>query len=57
LAQMALDFLSTPASSIDAERAFSGGCLQVNHLQHQMTSQSFKAKAFCWILVQYIITA
>ncbi|KIN96774.1 hypothetical protein M404DRAFT_162417, partial [Pisolithus tinctorius Marx 270] len=32
------------ASSVDAERAFSGGCLQVNHLQHWMGSQSFKAQ-------------
>ncbi|KAI6040770.1 hypothetical protein EDC04DRAFT_2566510 [Pisolithus marmoratus] len=32
------------ASSVDAERAFSGGRLQVNHLQHRMGSQSFKAQ-------------
>ena len=32
------------ASSVDAERAFSGGRLQVNHLQHQISSQSFKAQ-------------
>ena len=32
------------ASSVDAERAFSGGRLQVNHLQHQLSSQSFKAQ-------------
>ncbi|KAI6018854.1 hypothetical protein EDC04DRAFT_2576187 [Pisolithus marmoratus] len=32
------------ASSVDAERVFSGGHLQVNHLQHQMGSQSFKAQ-------------
>jgi hypothetical protein len=32
------------ASSVDAERAFSSGCLQVNHLQHNMSSQSFKAQ-------------
>ena len=32
------------ASSVDAERTFSGGRLQVNHLQHQMSSQSFKAQ-------------
>ena len=31
------------ASSVDAERAFSVGCLQVNHLQHGISSQSFKA--------------
>ena len=44
LAQMALDYLSAPASSVDAERAFSCGQLQVNHLQHGINSQSFKAK-------------
>ncbi|KAI6045222.1 hypothetical protein EDC04DRAFT_2598822 [Pisolithus marmoratus] len=32
------------ASSVDAERAFSGGRLQVNHLQHRISSQSFKAQ-------------
>ena len=32
------------ASSVDAERAFSGGHLQVNHLQHGMSSQTFKAQ-------------
>ena len=34
----------TTASSVDAERAFSGGRLQVNHLQHGMSSQTFKAQ-------------
>ncbi|KAJ6492446.1 hypothetical protein C8R47DRAFT_925479, partial [Mycena vitilis] len=32
------------ASSVDAERAFSGGRLQVNHLQHGTSSQTFKAR-------------
>ena len=32
------------ASSVDAEQPFSGGRLQVNHLQHQINSQSFKAQ-------------
>ncbi|KAI9566708.1 hypothetical protein HD554DRAFT_2220870 [Boletus coccyginus] len=41
---MALDYLSAPASSVDAERSFSCGWLQVNHLQHGISSQSFKAK-------------
>ncbi|QRW00786.1 hAT family dimerization protein [Ceratobasidium sp. AG-Ba] len=41
---MALDYLSAPASSVDAERAFSNGRLMVNHLQHQMSSQTFQAK-------------
>ena len=35
---------SPAASSVDAERAFSGGRLQVNHLQHGMSSQTFKAQ-------------
>ncbi|KAJ7220517.1 hypothetical protein GGX14DRAFT_354451, partial [Mycena pura] len=30
------------ASSVDAEHAFSGGRLQVNHLQHQTSSQTLK---------------
>lgn len=29
---------------MDAERAFSGGRLQVGHLQHGMSSQTFKAR-------------
>ena len=33
-----------PASSVDAERSFSCGRLQVNHLQHNIGSQSFKAQ-------------
>ncbi|KAG2047109.1 hypothetical protein BDR06DRAFT_898051 [Suillus hirtellus] len=41
---MALDFLSAPASLVDAEQAFSGGHLQVNHLQHGVSSQTFKAQ-------------
>ncbi|KAG2342539.1 hypothetical protein BDR05DRAFT_841213, partial [Suillus weaverae] len=32
------------ASSVDAERAFSGGLLQVSHLQHGINSQTFKAQ-------------
>lgn len=32
------------ASSVDAERAFSGGRLQVNHLQHGISLQTFKAQ-------------
>ena len=32
------------ASSVNDECAFSGGCLQVNHLQHGMSSQTFKAQ-------------
>jgi hypothetical protein len=36
--------LSSLASSVDAERAFSNGRLMVNHLQHQMSSRTFQAK-------------
>jgi hypothetical protein len=32
------------ASSVDAERSFSCGRLQINHLQHNIGSQSFKAQ-------------
>ena len=32
------------ATSVDAERAFSTGCRQVNHMQHTMSSQTFKAR-------------
>ena len=33
-----------PASSVDAEHSFSCGRLQVNHLQHNIGSQFFKAQ-------------
>ncbi|KAG2063006.1 hypothetical protein BDR04DRAFT_1039379 [Suillus decipiens] len=32
------------ASSVDAERTFSCCCLQVNHLQHGISSQAFKGQ-------------
>jgi hypothetical protein len=32
------------ASSVDAEQAFSSGCLQISHLQHNMNSQTFRAQ-------------
>jgi hypothetical protein len=32
------------ASSVDAEQVFSTGWLEVNHLQHNMNSQTFKAQ-------------
>ncbi|KAF8220298.1 hypothetical protein L208DRAFT_1334714, partial [Tricholoma matsutake] len=32
------------ASSVDAEWAFSSGCLQISHLQHNMNSQTFRAQ-------------
>jgi hypothetical protein len=32
------------ATSVDAERAFSAGRLTINHLQHNMSSDTFQAK-------------
>ena len=32
------------ASSVGSERAFSGGRLQANHLQHRMSAETFQAK-------------
>ncbi|KAF8987429.1 hypothetical protein BDQ17DRAFT_1193931, partial [Cyathus striatus] len=39
-----LDFCSAPTLSVDCEQAFSSGHLQINHLQHNMSSQTFKAQ-------------
>ncbi|KAG8694375.1 hypothetical protein FRC08_008533 [Ceratobasidium sp. 394] len=44
LAQFAINYLSAPASSVDVERAFSCGRLMNNHLQHQMSGDTFCAK-------------
>ncbi|CAE7168274.1 unnamed protein product [Rhizoctonia solani] len=44
VAQMALDYLTAPASSVDAERAFSCGRLMIGHLQHRMSPQTFQAQ-------------
>ncbi|KAG8730739.1 hypothetical protein FRC10_002393, partial [Ceratobasidium sp. 414] len=44
VARMMLDLLTVPASSVDAERAFSGGRLMMNHLQHRMSACSFQAQ-------------
>jgi hypothetical protein len=40
LAQMAIDYLSAPASSVEAERAFSRGALTVTHRRHALSHQS-----------------
>jgi hypothetical protein len=32
------------ATSVDAERAFSGGRLMINHLQHRISVHSFQAQ-------------
>ncbi|OJT13075.1 Zinc finger BED domain-containing protein 4 [Trametes pubescens] len=42
LAQMALDFLSIPATSTDAERAFSQGHLTVSRLRHSLGDESVR---------------
>ncbi|KAL1937892.1 hypothetical protein VTO73DRAFT_12785 [Trametes versicolor] len=43
LAQMALDFLSVPATSTDAERAFSRSHLTVSRLCHALNNSSVRA--------------
>jgi hAT family C-terminal dimerisation region len=40
LARMAIDYLSAPASSVDAERAFSRGALTVTHRRHMLSDTS-----------------
>ncbi|EUC55345.1 hAT family dimerization protein [Rhizoctonia solani AG-3 Rhs1AP] len=44
LSRFAIDYLSAPASSVEVERAFSCGHLMTNHLQHQMSPETFQAK-------------
>ncbi|KAG9119566.1 hypothetical protein FRC07_005355, partial [Ceratobasidium sp. 392] len=44
VARVALDILTAPASSVDAERAFSGGRMAVNYRQHRMSLSTFRAK-------------
>ncbi|CAE6447109.1 unnamed protein product, partial [Rhizoctonia solani] len=44
LARMALDILGAPASSVDAEHAFSGGRMAINYRQHRMSIATFRAK-------------
>ncbi|KIK75068.1 hypothetical protein PAXRUDRAFT_173903 [Paxillus rubicundulus Ve08.2h10] len=41
---MALDYCSAPASSTDVERAFSDGRRDVNFMQHNTSSQTFKSE-------------
>ncbi|TFK35153.1 hypothetical protein BDQ12DRAFT_612144 [Crucibulum laeve] len=40
---MGSNFCSAPATSVDAEHVFSTGHHQVNFMQHNMSSQTFKA--------------
>ncbi|KDN44049.1 hypothetical protein RSAG8_05781, partial [Rhizoctonia solani AG-8 WAC10335] len=44
VSRFALSILSAPASSVDAERAFSGGRLTINHPQHSVGDLTFEAK-------------
>ncbi|KAG9076095.1 hypothetical protein FRC06_009705, partial [Ceratobasidium sp. 370] len=44
IVDMALDILTAPASSVDAERAFSSGRMAVNYKQHRMGLETFRAK-------------
>ncbi|KAJ3519443.1 hypothetical protein NMY22_g13198 [Coprinellus aureogranulatus] len=44
LAQMALDYLSVPATSTDVERAFSKGGLTVSKLRHSLSDASTRAQ-------------
>ncbi|KAF8689433.1 hypothetical protein RHS03_09109, partial [Rhizoctonia solani] len=41
---MALDILSAPSSSVDVERAFSGGRMALNYHQHLTSVATFRAK-------------
>ncbi|KIJ90963.1 hypothetical protein K443DRAFT_115827, partial [Laccaria amethystina LaAM-08-1] len=38
------DFCSAPATSVDAEQAFSTGRPQINFSQHNINSQTFRAE-------------
>ena len=40
LARMAIDYLSSPASSVDVEHAFSRGALTVTHRRHALSDSS-----------------
>ncbi|KAF5352608.1 hypothetical protein D9756_006313 [Leucocoprinus leucothites] len=44
VARMAMDYCSAPASSVDAEQAFSVGRQQINFMQQNMSSFTFHAK-------------
>ncbi|KIJ57611.1 hypothetical protein HYDPIDRAFT_104057 [Hydnomerulius pinastri MD-312] len=41
---MALDYCSAPASSTDTECAFSDGRRELNFMQHNTSSQTFKSE-------------
>ncbi|KAG8913623.1 hypothetical protein FRC02_005380 [Tulasnella sp. 418] len=44
LSATAFAYLTAPGSSVDAERAISQGRLAANHLQHNVSSETFNAK-------------
>ncbi|CAE7137293.1 unnamed protein product [Rhizoctonia solani] len=44
LGRLALDILTAPSSSVDVERAFSGGRMSVNYRQHRTSLATFRAK-------------
>ncbi|KAF8750489.1 hypothetical protein RHS01_09219 [Rhizoctonia solani] len=44
LGRLALDILIAPSSSVDVERAFSGGRMSVNYRQHGTSLATFRAK-------------
>ncbi|PPQ93369.1 hypothetical protein CVT25_014045 [Psilocybe cyanescens] len=50
---MGQDFCSAPATSVDAEHAFSTGCRRVSFMQHGMSSQTFQA---CMALGSWVKT-
>ncbi|PIL35261.1 hypothetical protein GSI_01986 [Ganoderma sinense ZZ0214-1] len=58
LARMALDFLTVPATSTDAERAFSRGGLTVSRLRHSLNDASVRASALLasWASVPDLIS-
>ncbi|KIK75727.1 hypothetical protein PAXRUDRAFT_171928 [Paxillus rubicundulus Ve08.2h10] len=41
---MALDYCSAPATSTDTERAFSDRRREINFMQHNTSSQTFKSE-------------
>ncbi|KAF5318504.1 hypothetical protein D9619_011038 [Psilocybe cf. subviscida] len=53
LAQMALDFLSVPATSTDVERAFSRGGLTVSKLRHNLSDRSVRSATVLGMWVEH----
>ncbi|EIW52838.1 uncharacterized protein TRAVEDRAFT_87097, partial [Trametes versicolor FP-101664 SS1] len=57
LARMALDFLSAPATSTDAERSFSCGHLTVSRLRHSLADESVRTSTILgsWALLPDVL--